>query len=207
MVTVNKIISALVMALLVAPSLVFAMPVLDVDANGQLLGASNVEVSGALYDVTFVDGTCTSVFNGCDDQADFVFTSSASAFAASQALLDDVFIDSALGMFDSEPSLTLLCRDADLCQIATPFMISVNQGTPSVQLGVAINVSPSYPFTAGDEPRFGSGVPAFDTTTSAFWTYSRWSPAANASVPEPESALLLLMGIVGLTVARHRKQL
>jgi hypothetical protein len=46
-----------------------------------LLGFDNIEVSGILYDVRFVDGTIASVFPGGLD-----FTSQADALAASNAL-------------------------------------------------------------------------------------------------------------------------
>ena len=82
----------------------------------ELTGASNVDVGGTLYDVTFEDGTCIEVFSGCNDAAeDFAFTTSANAQLAAQALLDQVFLDpnssggGAPDHFDSIPDKTLGC--------------------------------------------------------------------------------------------------
>src|ERR1041384_1037176 len=74
---------------------------LVVDSNGYLTGARNVTVGGALYDVEFKDGSCVEQFDGCDDASDFLFPTTEEATPALQALLDDVFVDSAAGLFDS----------------------------------------------------------------------------------------------------------
>ena len=84
---------------------------LDV-VGGQLLGASNVNVGGTLYNVQFIDGTCVALFNGCNEASDFTFTEPVSALSAAQALLDQVFLDGPSGSFDSIPYLTANCADA-----------------------------------------------------------------------------------------------
>ena len=93
--------------------------------GGQLMGASSVLVDGALYDVQFVDGTCIDLYNGCDDTSDFTFQTEASAALASQALLDQVFIDGPAGDFDSDPYLSFSCGFAsatvDFCDAYTLF--------------------------------------------------------------------------------------
>jgi hypothetical protein len=50
--------------------------------GGQLIGASNVDVGGGLYDVVFTDGTCIALFSGCDSNSDFAFTTEAAGLAA-----------------------------------------------------------------------------------------------------------------------------
>lgn len=90
--------------------------------GGQLLGASNVDVGGTFYDVEFRDdGTCISFYSGCDELTDLPFNTLAGAVVASLALEDQVFIDSALGNFDSEPTLTNGCGYATYCGIFTHF--------------------------------------------------------------------------------------
>ena len=92
--------------------------------NGNILtGATGVNVGGTLYDVVFVDGTCVAIFDGCDDPAtDFDFTTEADALAASQALLDQVFLNvSGGGQFDSTPALTFGCVGFSVCSALTPF--------------------------------------------------------------------------------------
>lgn len=42
--------------------------------NGALFGATGVDVNGVLYDVSFLDGTCPELYNGCDQDSDFPFS-------------------------------------------------------------------------------------------------------------------------------------
>ena len=42
-------------------------------SNGNLLGASGVDVNGVLYDVAFQDGICEQLYSGCDQNSDFPF--------------------------------------------------------------------------------------------------------------------------------------
>ena len=90
--------------------------------GGQLMGASNVLVDGSFYDVQFLDGTCIERYNGCDDVSDFTFQTQASAVLASQALLDQVFLDGVEGQFDSDPGLTRGCGGYR-CRTHTPFIV------------------------------------------------------------------------------------
>jgi hypothetical protein len=81
-----------------------------VNGSGLLTGATGVDVGGTLYDVEFVEGSCVALFDGCDAVTDFDFTTAADVLAASQALLDQVFLDvSGQGTFDTRPSLTFGC--------------------------------------------------------------------------------------------------
>src|SRR5688572_27474840 len=69
-------------------------------SGGELTGALEVDVGGTLYNVAFVEGTCVDLFSGCDEVSDFTFTSLGGATQASQALLDQVFLDVTEGNFD-----------------------------------------------------------------------------------------------------------
>jgi hypothetical protein len=90
--------------------------------GGQLMGASGVLVDGSLYDVQFLDGTCIDLYNGCDEASDFTFQTEASAVLASQALLDQVFLDGVDGLFDTSPQLTNGCNILESCHTITPLL-------------------------------------------------------------------------------------
>src|SRR5262245_15153036 len=81
-----------------------AAPIL-ITSNGELVGANGVLVNGTLYDVEFVGGGCPD--NGCDELSDFTFQTFAASSAASQALLDQVFLDggTVATAYDSNPAL------------------------------------------------------------------------------------------------------
>ncbi len=90
--------------------------------GGLLVGATNINVGGTLFDVDFVDGTCVALFTGCDNAvADFDFTNSATATTAGQALLDQIFQDSIEGAFDTDPTLTLAGGGSLFLQALIPF--------------------------------------------------------------------------------------
>ena len=99
-----------------------ATVILNVDGSGQLTGAENVDVGCVLYDVTFVEGTCVSIFDGCDP-ADFDFNTFDDANDAVQALFAQVFTDDdpALGLFDTFTALTKGCELDFACSTQIPF--------------------------------------------------------------------------------------
>ncbi len=99
--------------------------IINEDQKEPLTGAQNVLVNGTLYDVTFLGGTCIDIFDGCEEAADFEFTDEATAKAAAQALIDQVFIDIPAGAFDSDPYLTNSCTMRTsrmrICNVNIPY--------------------------------------------------------------------------------------
>ena len=165
--------------------------------GGQLLGASGVDVGGTIYDVEFVRGSCIDLFNGCNEDADFVFNSGAHAALASQALLDQVLIDSALGLFDTQPTevAAVGCPILDgtglfACYRLTPF--SQTPFTTDVHTSASLN----YVNNMSDHVETGAVKSVFDTGVS----WAVWTP-----VPEPGTAVLMGLGLLGLSVRKHRE--
>ena len=78
-------------------------------SEGQITGATGVEVGGTKYDVSCVEGSCYSLFSQC---LEFDFTTANDAAKASRALLDQVLIGEfntqaeKCSAFQAKPTLT-----------------------------------------------------------------------------------------------------
>ena len=169
-------------------------------SGGQLLGASGVIVDGSSYDVAFLDGTCIALYNGCDSVSDFTFQTQAAAGAASQALLDQVFLDVGAGSFDSSPELTTHCFIPEACIANTPYALAYVSGTPTTVFnGRAQNYAPGGTLPL-DNTSPGNYAVDRDTAGIATDMYAVWTP-----VPEPGTALLMALGLAGLSGRKRRE--
>lgn len=155
--------------------------------DGQLHGATNVGVDGVLYDVEFLDGTCVDLFSGCDEEADFSFDNWYKASRAAQALLDQVFLDSHQGAFDTNSQLTAGCESSRGCFTLVP----TSYGIPSQLLNVARAYNKD--FESFDSTGLWStyilndlslnSLGPFTERSGNTLTFSRWTPVS--PVPGP----------------------
>ncbi len=98
-----------------------ATPILQINSDGNLTGALNVQVGSlGLFNVEFFHDTFSQTFGGSSTSpSSYNFHTETDARYAAQALFDNVFIDqpggnytnsTAEGVFDSIPGLTNGCR-------------------------------------------------------------------------------------------------
>ena len=201
---------------------VFAVVMLNVD-NGQLLGASGVNINNTRYDVEFRDGTCVELFSGCDQNTDFTFQSEGDANTAAQALLDFVFIDGPEGNFDSVPNLTNGIQSFDDAFVLIPYLLSEvtdnvfaetaenrgEDGFPDIVGEATINSLITD--TTSDIDDFTNGGPVNnrdsfgDRFVFALFSETPRIEDDPTRVPEPSTLMLMSLAMLGF-VGMRRKQ-
>ena len=191
------------MLAILAPLAAHSIPTLQVNGDGQLLGATGVDVGGTLWDVVFSDGewdysSGTGLPASTKEEADLF----------SQALLGQVLLDSSLGQFDSDPETANGCFNLNVCIFYTPYFVDgVN-----TYFSLAFNQSPST--TLEDFVRDVPGILGLtgDFGDATNWTLGVWTlssseppPEPPTSVPEPGTLALLGIGLFSMSLIRRRR--
>jgi hypothetical protein len=173
---------------------------LVLNGSGDLVAATGVDIGGTLYDVTFQDGTCVALFSGCNGSGDFAFNDLTAAQAAAQALLDQVFRDLIIGLFDSHPERTGGCENTISCTAFVPY---AGDGAFVTFAGAANTASEpsdgvvSNVMTASNDPT------TVDNTVYAVFTRAVATDAD--PVPEPDMIGLTILGLGALLARRRRR--
>ena len=189
--------AALSLSLATVATQAAAVPVALINGSGQLTGATGVVVGAVTYNVSFVDGSCISLFGGCVN-ASFDFHTQADALAASQALFTQI-----ISGFGNQPDRIFGCGSTTVCTIDTPGTTLVDPTAGLVVQGGQVVMRPLFSFIGNNS--FGNQA-AFDSSGNNFVVYADWSVATTVGngVPEPGSLALLGLGMAALGWSRRR---
>lgn len=178
---------------------VMAVPILNTDASGQLIGAENIEVNGALYNVEFKDGTFNDIFGGTSG-LDATTFSDGRRFA----LAFDTQVFS--GIFDTDPTRTLGCSSSVTCRIYTPYFVENGDVFSIVAAnGPTVSTTDSVFSFVFDNPLNQ------DFSLDPIAVYADWSLAdvgggtGPATIPAPSTFLLFSTTLLGLAVGRRKQ--
>lgn len=177
--------------------------VLDQDDN--LLGASGVKINNKLYDVKFEEKNLNDLFLTNGNNYNFLFTTPEDAKAASQALLDQVLVD----QYDSHPEYTHGVACISYSYILTPFKAEWSNDYNDILIYFfsAYNSdkqSPTEDYAVQYSAQLASWSPTTlipDSLVCAVWTLN---PAT--TVPEPATALIFSVGILGIANFCRKKR-
>jgi streptogramin lyase len=143
-------------------------------SDGQLMGATGVDISGSLYDVAFVDGSCNALFDGCSN---FAFTTDEQARIAAIALIGQVFIDTAQGQFDYDPSLTSGCDNRGGCLALIPYAVGNLFNWYDTPQAIARSANNNGEFDNDYVPGRWEYTPYYDTGTYGQHVYAVFTPS------------------------------
>ena len=196
----TNIISSVIAVLTMLIPVVSNAVILEI-SGGQLMGAKNVEVNGTKYDVSFVDGTCIAIFDGCDEVSDFTFHTQADATAASEVLMNTVFVDGPLGDFDTRPDLTNGITVSWTGWIWTAYGFS----GANYWSGMGVENWDANAWSPSDSVVQRNDAKSRDFSNDDWHVWAVWSNASGGvPVSEPSILFLLLSGLVGFTVLQKR---
>jgi hypothetical protein len=181
---------------------VYAVPGYVIDQE-KLIGINNIEIGSSVYNVAFKDSSYESIFGS--DGSGLDFTTEADADAASSALgalmLDSTLVGATSYNFDSDPFLTFGCESNQYgCGIITAYT------TPNASnniTGFLFDNQTSEP----DGFYSDSFSYNYNVVSDKSYVYADWELVSSSSVAEPQVALLLaigLLGIFGVTRAKAR---
>lgn len=164
-----------------------------IDAQGILTGATGVMVNGRSYDVSFVQGSCASVYGSCTSSA-FDFADYASASLAAQALGDQVFV----GEFDTDPTSVLGCGAVNYCLA----LVASELAELDWDWGGAFFANAATP-TGDNVNSFTAGF-AFNSAETEGYQFARFTLSA---VPEPASWAMTVggFGLIGSAMRRRQR--
>ncbi len=174
-----------------------AVPVALTDGSGNLTGATGVVVGAVTYNVSFVEGSCNSLFGGCNP-ANFDFHTTADALAASQALLDQIISD-----FGNHPDKIFGCGAVD-CSIVTPGTTILTPSTGLVMQGESVLMAPLFSFLGTSSFTLPAAVNTSGDNFTVFADWTEATPTVGNNVPEPGSLALLGLGMAALGWSRRR---
>ncbi len=165
--------------------------------TGQLTHAKNINVGGTLYDVEFVDGTCITVFSGCDSVLYFAFGSESTAKVAAQNLADQVFGGAFDGsIYDSDPGMVNGIEITGGGAIHyTPYALD---GADRVLVSRSINFFGASLNDGLGTTETSSWLKNIDLTGRSNITYLNWTPSPVSAVPVPAAVWLFGTALVGL---------
>ncbi len=173
-----------------------------VTSGSDIIGVTGISYNGTLYDATFVDGSCQSIFLSCGGAAPFTFTNSTDADGIASALAASLNLAALLQSGDTLAGITAFgANTSSNLTILTPYATDFASQTAPVSTAVDMLTVTSGPGTTSFSGELGVSIAG----NPADSVYAVWTAEATEA-PEPASLALLGAGVAGLAAARRQKK-
>lgn len=185
------------------PPISSTLATLQVDDAGRLVGAKNVMIHDTAYDVSFLTGSCSTIFGDCSAGL-FDFQTQQQADDAAHALLSQVFVNqnTSSRAFSYSPYLVHGCDSYGSYSCSSLIAYGTNQN--QMLASTAINNW----FNTSDQVRSAQRYDAsYSTDAVGNLNFARFTRVAVAAVPEPATWAMMLIGF-GMVAgaARYRRR-
>lgn len=185
------------------PPISSTLATLQVDDAGKLIGAKNVMIHDTAYNVSFLTGSCSTIFGDCST-SHFDFQTEQQANDAAQALLTQVFVNQNASdrAFNYSPYQVFGCGGYDSYRCSS--LIAYGTDQSQMLASAAVNNR----FNTGDSVWGAQRYDAsYSTEASGSLNFARFTRVAVAAVPEPATWAMMLVGF-GMVAgaARYRRR-
>ena len=188
--------------------------------NGNLMSAQGINVGGSLYDVEFLDGTFEDLFPVSELRPHAVgagyyvfpepFETYEDVQPFGQALLDQVFVDTASYAWDSDPTLVNGCENQFRCEMIIPISVSNlpsgSTGGVHVYNSATDTTVVSFQTQVGDFIVRSSVDTNYPTDQFNYRTFAKFTQQPVSPVPEaPNLALLAVGSLLLLGISKRNR--
>jgi hypothetical protein len=169
-----------ILAGFVAPASAFATTILY-DGDGKVSGIAGLPGLNPAFNIRFVDGSCASLFNGCQTSSDFPPELGAELFVVMNILPGVV----------TDPSQIAGCSSSESCMIYFPWVTDPSLSY-TINRYVLFNTIHQPGFTGWS----GGGATILDRNLdTGAMANATYAVLESAAVPEPATWLIMLAGL------------
>lgn len=164
--------------------------------NDILAGINGITIDDTLYDVSFIDGSFNDLYS---DSNNLPFTTPEGATQTADSLLATINL---FPVFNDFPNLIQGCEDPLVCVFVIPYSLVINSDVNAI---IVQTVNDENSNLVDDV--FPVQLPADqDLVNLPFAVYAMFNESPPSAVPEPATAALISLSLLGLSGFSRKKK-